>query len=168
MYTSNSNRSNSDYCCPLVWWTKKTARLTFQLMIRLVIYIVVFSKWLPNSHSTSRYRRNKTTFHSNYAMLLLFLHPERPEVHRAGTPWLLPTSGVCSAPSSIYLTLHPAVSMQWGFAYSETEKAQEVRFWWCSLEGWSKASMWFLSLIQQIFIEHLFVFIRYSSIKNIL
>lgn len=89
----------------------------------------------------ARYRRDETTFHSNYAMLLpFFLHPERPEVHRAGTPWLLPTSCVCSTPASIYLTLHPAVSVQWGFAYSETEKTQEVRFWWCSLEGWSKVS----------------------------
>ena len=73
-------------------------------------------------------------------LLPFFFHPECPEVHRAGTPWLLPTSGVCSAPASIYLTLHPAFSVQWGFAYSETEKAQEVRFWWWSLEGWPKVS----------------------------
>lgn len=139
MFKFNSNRSKNDCYFPEVRWTKGTS-LTFQVVIKLAI---VLSKWLPNSHSISRQGTQETKqlfILTLQCCFLFFFHPECPEVYRAGTPWLLPTSGVCSAPASIYLTLHPAVSVQWRFAYSETEKAQEVRFWWWNLEGWPKVS----------------------------
>lgn len=68
---------------------------------------------------------------SRVTLLPSSFHPECSEVHRAGAPRLLPPTCVCSAPPSVYLSLYPAVSMQWRFAYSETEKTQKVRLWRC-------------------------------------
>lgn len=111
-----------------MWW------LSFQLLARWsVCSSQLFRLKGYRTHSDHReVCKRYSNFQPNRTTLIPFpFHAECSEVHRAGAPRLLSTTCVCSAPPCVYLSLYPAVSMQWRFAYSETEKAQKVRLWRC-------------------------------------